>query len=104
MAVKRKAPIKIVDAGDVDLDREVIFHNGERLTEAGAEKLGRQLADATHATRSAGRPSLAKGKSPHVSFRVSAATKKRLEGIAEAEGKSSSAVAREVLEKYLASH
>jgi hypothetical protein len=93
---------KYVDAGDIDLDEEVVLDsNGNRITEARAEEM------AEHALRAVrGRPSLtgASRHSPRVSFRLPDHERERAEQVARAEGKTVSALAREALERYLAEH
>ena len=49
-----------------------------------------------------GRPSLDKGVSPRISYRVAPSLYKRTKAKAEAEGRTVSDVAREALERYLA--
>ena len=50
-----------------------------------------------------GRPSLAEGESPRISYRVAPALFDRAKKKAKAEGRTVSEVAREALQKYLAS-
>ena len=84
----------------IDLDREEFVVGGERLTERRAAEF------ADRAERSAGRPSLtAPGKhSPTLNLRIPAATRRRLDRLAELQGRRPSAVARDALEEYLARH
>lgn len=87
---------------DIDLDDEVVVdRRGRRITEARAEKIARE------ALRQAGRgrPSLTgrKGRSPQVTFRLSRKLRDQAVRRARQEGKSVSDVAREALEKHLAS-
>ena len=53
---------------DIDLDKEIVYINGKRLTEADAEKLGAEIS-----ARRRGRPSLSKKKthSPVLQVRIS---------------------------------
>jgi hypothetical protein len=83
---------------DVDLDVEVVLDSqGRRVTEEYAEAAA---ADAL-AQVGRGRRSLTgrAAHSPRVSVRVTDATAKRLDEIAEREGKTRSQVAREALER-----
>jgi len=85
---------------DIDLDQEEVYEpDGSRLTEASA----RELAEETIRTVR-GRPSLSSDgqHSPRVSFRLPAAERDRAEAVAQQEGKTVSALAREALERYLA--
>ena len=88
---------KYVDAGNVDLDKEVVRRkDGTRITEARARKQGERIARR-------GRPSLT-GKaerSPQIGVRVSPALSKRLKARAAKEGKPQSEVVREALERYV---
>lgn len=87
---------------DIDLDSEVFLDKkGQRITEARAEQIARQ----TLAQVRRGRPSLTgRGhRSPQVSFRVPDEVREQAQTRAEAEGKTVSQVAREALERYLAS-
>jgi hypothetical protein len=91
---------KYVDAGNIDLDDEVVLDsNGNRITEARAEEM------AEHALRAVrGRPSLTRPghRSLRVSFRLPDHERERAEQVARQEGKTVSALAREALERYLA--
>jgi hypothetical protein len=82
---------------DIDLDQEEVFlPSGRRYRNADAE------ADAAYfEARHVGRPSLAQGVSPQVSFRVAPSTKAQLTAKAKATGRTEAAVAREALERYL---
>lgn len=84
------------DNAIVDLDVEVVRDSrGRRITEADAAQLAEDAI-----AKVVGRPSLtgAGQKSPQVSFRVSADTRRRAEELAAAEGKTVSELAREALE------
>jgi hypothetical protein len=86
---------------DVDLDaEEVILPSGRRYTEADAQ------ADELYfeARTRPGRPSLARGVSPQVSFRVPQSVKEDLAEIAKAEGRPEAQVARQALAEYLDRH
>lgn len=86
---------------DIDLDAEEIYlPDGTRLTEQRAAEIAEEIA-----TRGRGRPSLTApgAHSPHVSFRVSEHLRDAAEKRAAAEGKRVSQLAREALERYLAS-
>ena len=81
---------------DVDLDAEaVILPDGHRHTAADAE------ADAEWFAARPGRPSLARGVSPQVSFRVPQAIKDRLKTVAAQAGRTQAEVAREAFERGL---
>lgn len=84
----------------IDLDREEFVVGGQRLTERRAYDL------AERAERSAGRPSLTSpGRhSPTLNLRVPAAVRDQLDRLAESEGRSPSAIARDALDEYLARH
>ncbi len=88
---------KYVDAGDVDLDKEVVRHkDGSRITEEQAAAQGERIARR-------GRPSLT-GKaetSPQIGVRLSSDLNERLKARAEREGKKPSEVVREALELYV---
>jgi predicted DNA-binding protein len=87
---------------DVDLDVEIIRDKkGRRITEVRAA----QLADEALSKVGRGRPSLAGGPShsPQVSFRAPAELRVRAEERAAREGKTVSQLAREALERLLAS-
>lgn len=80
---------------------------GAPINEQYIERVAREAErgyDLSKATR-VGRPSLTgdSGHSPRVSFRLSDETRARAERVAQAEGKSVSQLAREALERYLAS-
>jgi hypothetical protein len=86
---------------DVDLDTEaVVLPSGRRYTEADAAADEQHFG--TH-TRP-GRPSLARGISPQVSFRVPQSVKDDLAEVAKAEGRAEAQVARQALAEYLDRH
>ena len=88
---------KYVDAGDVDLDKEVVRRkDGSRITEAEAAEQGERIA-------CRGRPSLTGQavKSPQIGVRLSPDLNQRLKARAEREGKKPSQVVREALEHYI---
>jgi len=94
--------VEVVDGGDIDLDAEdVRLPDGTRLTEAGAQALAQEILHAT----GRGRPSLtAPGEhSPQLRLSVPADLHHRLKARAATEHRSMSRVAREALERYLAS-
>jgi len=103
----RKQTIRIndtnlVDGGDIDLDTEEVYLNdGSRLTEARA----RHLAEEIRQPAGRGRPSLTgPGQhSPQLRLSVPAELQQRLKTRAEHEHTSISQLAREALERYLAS-
>jgi hypothetical protein len=93
----------VTEVSDVDLDAEEIRVGGRRVTEDEAADLARRIL-AKHAGARGGRPSLGpKGPSPQVAFRVPPELRAKAEERAAREGKRVSEIAREALEKYLAS-
>ncbi len=87
---------------DVDLNvDDVRDSKGRRITEEYAE---RAVADALERI-GRGRPSLpgSTGRSPQVTFRVTPELKARAQSEAERQGRRVSDVARDALERYLAS-
>lgn len=93
---------KYSDAGDIDLDQEVVLDSqGERITEARAQEIAEDAVAEVRARR--GRPSLTGGRqhSPQIAFRVPQHIAQRAAEIAEREGKSLSELGREALERYL---
>lgn len=88
---------KHVDAGNVDLDKEVVRRkDGSRITEAEAAEQGEQIARR-------GRPSLSgeAAKSPQIGVRLTPELNERLQVRAKQEGKRPSEVVREALESYV---
>jgi hypothetical protein len=93
----------VTEVSDVDLGAEEIRVGGRRVTEDEAADLARRIL-AKHAGARGGRPSLGpKGPSPQVAFRVPPELRAKAEERAAREGKRVSEIAREALEKYLAS-
>jgi hypothetical protein len=87
---------------DIDLDVEVVTdRTGRRITEARAE----QIAAETLQKVGRGRPSLAgrRGRSPQITFRLPPELRAKAERRAARDGKRVSDVAREALERHLAS-
>jgi hypothetical protein len=88
---------RYVDAGDVDLDSEVVRRkDGSRITEAEAAEHGERIARR-------GRPSLT-GRaetSPQIGVRLSPDLNQRLRARAQREGKRPSEVVRDALEHYV---
>ena len=82
---------------------------GTKLSKPVAEKLaseaeaGYDLSKAKRQRVGPGRPSLAEGESPRISYRVAPALFDRAKKKARAEGRTVSEVAREALQRYLAS-
>lgn len=94
--------IDVDDGGPIDLDVEdVRLADGTRLTEARAEELAKEVLDAT----GRGRPSLtAVGeRSPQLRLSVPRQLRDGLRARAGAEHRTVSEVARDALERYLAS-
>ncbi|MBK8460200.1 MAG: ribbon-helix-helix protein, CopG family [Micropruina sp.] len=84
---------------DIDLDtEEVLLPSGHRYSNADAE------ADSEYFASRPGRPSLARGVSPQVSFRVPRDVKDELASLSQAEGRPEAQVARQALLEYLARH
>ncbi|MHB1235519.1 MAG: hypothetical protein ACYCZK_07585 [Microbacteriaceae bacterium] len=81
---------------EADLDQEQhIGPDGHLLTEAGTDEYTRR--------RAIGRPSLGgRGSSPQVAFRIPPALRERAERVAQQEGTTVSALAREALKNYVA--
>jgi predicted HicB family RNase H-like nuclease len=92
---------------DVDLDAEVVrLKDGRRLTDQLAEQLADEtLAEVRRRNLVPGRKSLTGGSthSPRVQFRVPEPLREAAEQRAAQEGVSLSMLAREALERYLAS-
>lgn len=88
---------------DIDLNAEHYTDaNGERITEASTDAYTTQRAQEV---RRGGRPSLgARGSSPAVAFRIPQELRDRADAVAQAEGRTISAIAREQLERYVQSH
>lgn len=87
---------------DIDLDQEVVVdRKGQRITEARAEQIA---ADTLERARR-GRPSLGRrgGRSPQITFRLSPRLRAAAVKRAKRDGKKVSDVAREALERHLAS-
>lgn len=83
-------------AEDADLDgNDVRWPDGRRMTEENT---------ADYTKRAVGRPSLSKGVSPQVAFRLSATLRRDAEQLADREGISVSELAREALEAYISEH
>jgi hypothetical protein len=98
----RIQPLYLHDGGAIDLDVEdVRLADGTRLTEAKAHSLAQEVLTRT----GRGRPSLtAPGeRSPQLRLSVPAELRTRLQAQADREHRSVSALAREALERFLAS-
>lgn len=82
---------------------------GTKLSKPRVEKLaseaeaGYDLSKAKRQRLGPGRPSLGEGESPRISYRVAPALFDRAKKKARAEGRTVSEVAREALQRYLAS-
>ena len=93
---------EVHDGGSIDLDREdVRLADGTRLTEARAEELAQEVLRAA----GRGRPSLsAPGRrSPQLRLAIPEQVRAELQARAAAEHRSISDIAREALNRYLAS-
>ncbi len=87
----------------IDLEtKKVYLKDGTRLT----DKIAAQLAEDAISKTHTGRPSLSgtREHSPQVAFRVPPTLRRRAERVAKNEGITVSALAREALEEYVASH
>jgi hypothetical protein len=88
---------------------ELKTKKGTRLTKAAVEDLAKEaevgydLSKAKPQRMGPGRPSLAEGESPRISYRVAPALFDRVKEKARVEGRTVSEVAREALQRYLAS-
>lgn len=94
---------KFTDAGDVDLDNEVVLRrDGTRITEKDATEQGERIAK-DGPGRTGGRPSLSgKAKrSPQIGVRLPVDLKARLDARAEREHKRPSDIVREALEHFV---
>ena len=94
--------VDVTDGGSIDVDVEdVRLPDGTRLAEAGAHELAEQVLR----TSSRGRPSLtAPGeRSPQLRLTVPEQLRDGLRARADAEHRSVSELAREAIERYLAS-
>jgi len=80
---------------DVDIKKQVVRdRKGRRITDTYVDRL-------VEAARKPGRPSLARGRSPAVAFRLPQELRYKAELVAEREGKTISQLAREALESRL---
>ena len=93
------ATAEITSIENIDLDNEVVYFEGERLTEAGAEAIARDIA-ARHG-RKGGRPPLAEETS-RLGLRLPRELHERLREAAHQAGVSESELAREAIDDYLA--
>ena len=82
---------------------------GTRLSRADVDKLaseaeaGYDLSKAKRRRIGPGRPSLGRGESPRISYRVAPSLLKSAEKKAKSEGRTVSEIAREALQRYVAS-
>lgn len=84
---------------DIDLDTEtVVLPSGRPYSNADAE------ADSEYFAGRRGRPSLGRGTSPQISFRVPEDVRIELAALSETEGRPAAQVARQALLEYLARH
>lgn len=86
-------------AGDIDLDQEEVYLGDERLTEARAEELAREIMQRRGAK--GGRPRLSDGPSAQMAFRLPAAMKDQLDEVAEHDGVKPAELARRAIGEYL---
>lgn len=93
---------EVVDSGTIDLDLEDVRQaDGSRLTEDGAAELAQEVLRRV----GRGRPSLTSPgrRSPQLRVSIPQQTQTKLRQRADAEHRTVSEVAREALERYLAS-
>lgn len=90
---------EITSIENIDLDEEVVYFEGERLTEARAAAIARDIA-ARHG-RKGGRPRLA-AETSRIGIRLPRELHDRLKAAADAAGLSESELAREAIDHYLA--
>lgn len=90
---------EITSIENIDLDIEVVYFEGERLTEASAEAIARAIA-ARHG-RKGGRPRLAEETS-RLGLRLPRELRERLRKAAHRVGASESELVREAIDDYLA--
>lgn len=94
-----------IQVGDIDLDKEVVIVNGERLTEADALAVTEELAgrERSNANLIPGRKSLSGGgeHSPIVQTRVPVEVRARLQAIAERRGVRTSKLLREAIDQFI---
>lgn len=98
---------KWVIGPDIDLDEEVFLNpDGTRFTEADAEAFTMQrYHEATAQAKRGGRPSLGeRGTSPVISFRLPPELREIAVEVAAAEGRTVSAMARDLLRNYVRDH
>lgn len=88
----------ITSIENIDLDEQVVYFEGERLTEVGAEALARDIA-ARHG-RKGGRPPLAEDTS-RLGLRLPRELHQRLREAAHRAGTSESELAREAIDDFL---
>lgn len=90
---------EITSIENIDLNHEVVYFEGERLTEVDAEAIARDIA-ARHG-RKGGRPRLAEETS-RIGLRLPRELHDRLRDAAHKAGISESELAREAIDDYLA--
>lgn len=96
-------PERYVLGPDIDLDIEDVWRpDGSRLTEQAAEELAEEAVALVRRGRPAVDPDVRPGeRSPRVTFRVPAQTRRRLEERAREQGRPVADVLREAVEQYL---
>lgn len=90
---------EITSIEDIDLDSEVVYFEGQRLTEAAAQAIARDIA-ARHG-RKGGRPRLA-AETSRIGLRLPRELHQRLKTAADAAGLTESELARDAIDHYLA--
>ena len=88
---------------------DLTTRGGTKLKKRSVERLAREAEQGYDLTKAKaervhpGRPSLAEGESPRISYRVAHAVFEEAQARAKAEGRTLSEVARDALQRYLAS-
>lgn len=89
----------------VDLDEHEVIYQGERLTAERAAEVGEDILRRSRERRAAkaGRPSLGEPgtTSRNLTVRLPEETRQQLDAVAEREGRRSSDVVRDALDRYL---
>lgn len=98
-----RQPSPYILGPDIDLDAEDIRRpDGTRLTEQAARELSEEALAIVRRGRPAVDPDAAPGeRSPRVTFRIPAQTRRRLEERARTQGRPVADVVREAVERYL---
>lgn len=98
--VRSRSKVKYILGSDVNLDKSVIRDKqGRRITERSSQR----IAKAT--LKNSGRPSLSgrSETSPEIKARVPKALKRKIDSLARQQGKTTSSLIRDALERYIRS-